>query len=187
MQKLNQRCPFNSPNDFYTYYTSTYGWRRLSKNTWIARTDTILAYHYSTCKKLSCNLFFVDHAIKSSAESVCLKSTFVLFVIFSDTSLPEMNMYSYICMNFLCGQFTSCGANVMVWNYRGNSGATKISQLSEDKGMLSMTNSFPSFPSMPFPPTSEWRRSSPFHSLSTQHIFIMFRTSEQRVQICLAS
>lgn len=84
MQKLNQRCPFNSPDDFYTYYTSTSEWRKLSKNRWVARTDTISVYHYFICEKLSSNLFFVDCAAnqKQRWECLCLKSTFVLMSSF---------------------------------------------------------------------------------------------------------
>lgn len=178
MQKFNQRCPFNRPDDFYTYYTSTYGWRRLSKIMWIARTDTILVYHYSICKKLSCVLFFVDHADnqKQSWECLSLKSTFALMSSF------QIQVYlKWVCIHIYVwiSSVVSSLAVMQTWWFRTTEATAEPQRsLSEDKGMLSMTNSFPSFPSMPFPPTSEWRRSSPFHSLSTQHIFIMFKTSE---------
>lgn len=128
---------------------------------------------------LNCCLCRQSNAQRTCAETVYASKAHLLICYHFK--------YKSVCKKFISSVVSSL-AKVQLWwcwNYRGSSGATMTSWLGTGKGMFSMTNSFPSSLSMPFPFCIQAEKV--IFLLLLAHIFIAFKTSEQGIQLCLTS
>lgn len=128
---------------------------------------------------LNCCLCRQSNAQRTCAETVCVSKAHLLMCYHFKYKSAFKKFISSVVSSLAEVQLWWC------WNYQGSSGATKTSWLGKGKGMLSMTNSFPSFLSIPFPFCIQAEKVISF--LLPAHTFIMFKTSEQGIQLCLTS
>lgn len=128
---------------------------------------------------LNCCLCRQSNAQHTCAETVYVSKAHLL--------IRYHSKYKSACKKFISSVVSSL-AEVQLWwcwNYRGSSRTTMTSWLGTGKGMLSMTNSFPSSLSMPFPFCIQAEKV--ISLLLPAHTFIAFKTSERGIQLCLTS